>query len=45
MPYEQQAKKLKFDEDDKASRGPENPKPKTTVYRANKVSNDESNKK
>lgn len=40
MPYEQQAKKLKFDEDDKAARGPENPKTEATVYRANKVSND-----
>ena len=40
MPYEQQAKKLTFDEDDKAIRGPENPKTKTTIYRANKVSNE-----
>ena len=35
MPYEAQAKKL--DLDDKAIRGPDNPKTKRTVYRANKV--------
>ncbi len=38
MPYEEQAKKLDWDEKDAAFRGPENPKTKTTVYRANKVS-------
>jgi len=38
MPYEEQAKKLKFDEHDAAIRGPENPKTNKTYYRANKVS-------
>ena len=38
MPYEEQAKKLDWDAKDAAFRGPENPKRKTTVYRANKVS-------
>lgn len=38
MPYEAQAKKLNWDENDAAFRGPENPKTKTTIYRANKVS-------
>ncbi|MDM5263269.1 hypothetical protein PF327_03590 [Sulfurovum sp. XTW-4] len=37
-PYEEQAKKLKWDEKDAAFRGPENPKTKTIHYRANKVS-------
>lgn len=38
MPYEKQAKKLKWDEKDAAFRGPENPKTKKIHYRANKVS-------
>ncbi len=38
MPYEEQAKKLDWDEKDAAFRGPENPKTKKTHYRANKVS-------
>ena len=38
MPYEQQAKKLDWDEKDAAFRGPQNPKTKKTYYRANKVS-------
>ncbi len=38
MPYEEQAKKLDWDEKDAAFRGPENPKSKKTHYRANKVS-------
>jgi len=37
-PYEEQAKKLDWDEKDAAFRGPENPKTKKTHYRANKVS-------
>ena len=37
-PYEQQAKKLDWDEKDEAFRGPQNPKSKKTHYRANKVS-------
>ena len=37
FPYEQQAKKMK----DYDVRGKDNPKPKHTVYRANKVSKDE----
>lgn len=37
-PYEQQAKKLDWDEKDEAFRGPQNPKTKKTHYRANKVS-------
>jgi hypothetical protein len=37
-PYEQQAKKLNWDEKDAAFRGPENPKTKKPYYRANKVS-------
>ena len=37
-PYEQQAKKLDWDEDDKAFRGPQNPKTKKTYYKANKMS-------
>ena len=36
-PYEEQAKKLDWDEKDAAFRGPENPKTKITHYRANKV--------
>ncbi len=40
MPYEEQAKKLDWDEKDAAFRGPENPKTKKTHYRANKVSKD-----
>ena len=39
-PYEEQAKKLDWDEKDAAFRGPENPKTKKTHYRANKVSKD-----
>jgi hypothetical protein len=39
-PYEQQAKKLNWDEKDATFRGPENPKTKQTHYRANKVSKD-----
>ncbi len=38
MPYEEQAKKLDWDEKDATFRGPENPKTKKTHYRANKVS-------
>jgi hypothetical protein len=38
MPYEEQAKKLNWDEKDAAFRGPHNPKSKKTYYRANKVS-------
>jgi hypothetical protein len=38
MPYEEQAKKLNWDEKDAAFRGPENPKTKKTYYRPNKVS-------
>jgi len=38
MPYEEQAKKLDWDEKDVAFRGPENPKTKKTHYRANIVS-------
>lgn len=38
MPYEEQAKKLDWDEHDAAFRGPDNPKTKKTHYRANKVS-------
>lgn len=38
MPYEEQAKKLDWDEHDTAFRGPDNPKTKKTHYRANKVS-------
>ena len=37
-PYEQQAKKLDWDEKDTAFRGPQNPKTKKTYYKANKVS-------
>ena len=37
-PYEQQAKKLDWDEKDEAFRGPQNPKTKNTHYRPNKVS-------
>lgn len=37
-PYEEQAKKLDWDEKDAAFRGPTNPKTKTTHYKANKVS-------
>ena len=37
-PYEQQAKKLDWDEKDEAFRGPQNPKSNKTHYRANKVS-------
>lgn len=37
-PYEEQAKKLDWDEKDTAFRGPKNPKSKKTHYRANKVS-------
>lgn len=37
-PYEQQAKKLDWDEKDEAFRGPQNPKSKKTHYKANKVS-------
>ena len=37
-PYEQQAKKLDWDEKDAAFRGPENPKTKKKHYKANKVS-------
>ena len=40
FPYEEQAKKLDWDEKDAAFRGPENPKTKKTHYRANKVSKD-----
>lgn len=39
-PYEEQAKRLDWDEKDAAFRGPENPKTKKTHYRANKVSKD-----
>lgn len=42
MPYEEQAKKLDWDEKDAVFRGPENPKTKKTHYRANKVSKDRS---
>lgn len=38
MPYEEQAKKLNWDEKDATFRGPANPKTKKTYYRANKVS-------
>lgn len=38
FPYEEQAKKLDWDEKDAAFRGPENTKRKKTYYRANKVS-------
>ncbi len=38
MPYEEQAKKLDWDEKDGAFRGPANIKTKKTHYRANKVS-------
>jgi len=38
MPYEEQAKKLDWDKNDAAFRGPDNPKTKKTHYRANKVS-------
>jgi hypothetical protein len=38
FPYEEQAKKLDWDEKDAAFRGPENTKTKQTYYRANKVS-------
>lgn len=41
-PYEQQAKKLDWDEKDAAFRGPDNPKTKKTHYRANKVSKDDT---
>ena len=37
-PYEEQAKKLDWDEKDATFRGPENPKTKKTHYKANKVS-------
>jgi len=37
-PYEQQAKKLDWDENDTAFRGPQNPKTKKKHYKANKVS-------
>lgn len=37
-PYEEQAKKLDWDEKDAAFRGPKNPKSKKTHYKANKVS-------
>jgi len=39
MPYEEQAKKLKLDENDGLIRGPDNVKRSTKVYRPNKVSN------
>lgn len=38
MPYEEQAKKLKWDEKDTAFRGPDNPKTNKRYYRPNKVS-------
>ena len=37
-PYEQQAKKLDWDEKDEAFRGPQNPKTKNRTNRPNKVS-------
>jgi len=40
-PYEQQAKKLNWDEKDEAFRGPQNPKSKKKYYRANKVSKEQ----
>ena len=42
MPYEEQARKLDWDEKDAAFRGPDNPKTKKTFYRANKVSKEDS---
>ncbi len=40
-PYEEQAKKLDWDEKDATFRGPANPKTKKTHYKANKVSKDD----
>lgn len=40
-PYEEQAKKLDWDNKDTLFRGPENPKTQKTHYRANKVSKDQ----
>ncbi|MBT5935959.1 hypothetical protein [Sulfurimonas sp.] len=40
FPYEKQCDKLELEKYDKDIRGPDNEKPKYTVYRANKVSNE-----
>ncbi|MDQ7046835.1 MAG: hypothetical protein Q9M39_04160 [Sulfurovum sp.] len=37
MSYEKQSDRLNLDKHDKDIRGPDNPKTKRTVYRANKV--------
>jgi hypothetical protein len=37
MPYEKQAKKLDMEKHDPFMRGPEDEKPKYTVYRANRA--------